>query len=134
MGSMNMFLRWEEQVLPENPIYTGTQELHYYIRRMKRGQACQHDYAAHILLCFFQTETELRSDWEKLNNYVAVGLQRKVERLIEKSNFYICCFVKDSIGMKLRHEIEGDSFCAKKYLFETVSWDVVVKLFCNICG
>lgn len=124
MGSINISLGWEEQKLPENPKYIGVQEMHYYMRRMKRGQACWKDYAAHIILCFFETETELRNGWDKLNNYVAVGLQRKVESLIEKSNFYICCFVKGSVGMDLCHEIEGDSFCAKKYLFKTASWDV----------
>ena len=120
MGSINMSLDWEEQELSENLAYIGFKELHYYTRQMKKGRACQNDYASHILLCFFKTERELRDGWEKLNNYVAVGLQRNVENLIEKSNFYICCFVEGSIGRELRHEIEGDSFCAKKYLFETV--------------
>lgn len=124
MGSINIALDWEEQKLMENPEYIGFQELHYYRRQMKRGKACQNDYAAHIILCFFQTERELRNGWKKLNNYVAVNFQRKVESLIEKSNFYICCFVKGSVKVGLRHEIEEDAFCAKKYLFETESWDV----------
>ena len=107
----------------ENPEHIGFQEMHYYRREMKRGQACQNDYAAHIILCFFQSERELRNGWERLNNYVAVNFQRKVESLIEKSNFYICCFVKGSVKIGLRHEIEEDAFCAKKYLFETELWD-----------
>lgn len=123
MGSINIALDWEEQELMENPEHIGFQEMHYYRREMKRGQACQNDYAAHIILCFFQSERELRNGWERLNNYVAVNFQRKVESLIEKSNFYICCFVKGSVKIGLRHEIEEDAFCAKKYLFETELWD-----------
>ena len=72
MGSINIALDWEEQELMENPEHIGFQEMHYYRREMKRGQACQNDYAAHIILCFFQSERELRNGWERLNNYVAV--------------------------------------------------------------
>lgn len=55
---------------------------------------------------------------EKTNHYIALKYQSKVQEVIEKSNFYLCLFVKEQISVKVKNEIESDSFCAKKYIFE----------------
>lgn len=65
----------------------------------------------------YQAQSEMESDWKNVNYHVAIHYQSRVKSIIEKSNFYVCFFVPEKISVKIRNEIEGDSFCAKKYIF-----------------
>ena len=58
------------------------------------------------------------SNWEKINYMIAFRVQKRSEIIIEKSNFYFCLFVNESIGSDNKSRIQGNSFCAKKYIFE----------------
>lgn len=49
---------------------------------------------------------------------IAFRVQKRSEIIIEKSNFYFCLFVNESIGSDNKSRIQGNSFCAKKYIFE----------------
>lgn len=89
----------------------------YYTREMKTGAACMKSYVAHVFVQRYQAQSEMESEWKNVNYHIAMHYQSKVKSIIEKSNFYICFFVPEKISVKIRNEIEGDSFCAKKYIF-----------------
>lgn len=99
-------LKWEE-----------TGDLNYFLRAMNRNNVCKKIYYAHIFIYNVENEEQLISQWKDINSRVAVYIQSKVESLIERSNFYICFFVKQEISLKIQNEIEDDTFCAKKYIF-----------------
>jgi len=115
MGGLEVIEGWECRDLE---VYnTEENELYYYVRKMKRSEACVENYNAHIFLSFFLDEETLRKDWEQINDYVAVHVQSKVDKLIEKSNFYLCLYVAGEVSCSIKEQIEGDSFSAKKYIF-----------------
>lgn len=115
---------WIEQEY-ENCLDSSTCiKLEYFIRKMKVCNACIKDYNAHIFVVYFESEQQMKNNWESVNNYVAINFQSKVESIIEKSNFYICCFVDANVNNETKHRIEDDAFCAKKYIFETKEKDI----------
>lgn len=93
-------------------------DFYYFKREMNAGRSCIKSYFSHIFIQICQSQSEMENRWKKTNHYIALKYQSKVQEVIEKSNFYLCLFVKEQISVKVRNEIENDSFCAKKYLFE----------------
>ena len=91
---------------------------YYFKREMNAGRSCIKSYDSHIFIQICQSQSEMENRWKKINHYIALNYQSKVQEVIEKSNFYFCLFVKEQISVKVRSEIESDSFCAKKYIFE----------------
>lgn len=88
----------------------------YYTRKMRSYKL----YFSHVYFCVFDSVEDLCENWKKINYYVAVKYQTKVESVIEKSNFYICFFLEKKVKFQIKNEIEEDSFCAKKYVFEGI--------------
>ena len=86
-------------------------------RKMVATNVRRKEYDAYIYICNFRTEDELISNWETINSKVAVYDQSNIESLIERSNFYICFFVKEEISARTQKLIEDDTFSAKKYVF-----------------
>lgn len=86
----------------------------YYTRKMYADTP----YHSHIFICVFPELENLYQNWKKINYYVAVKHQAKVESVIEKSNFYICMFTSEKLELEKKNQIEEDSFSAKKYVFE----------------
>lgn len=86
----------------------------YYTRKMYADTP----YHSHIFICVFPELENLYQNWKEINYYVAVKYQSKVESIIEKSNFYICMFTSEKLELEKKNQIEGDSFSAKKYVFE----------------
>ena len=93
-------------------------DFYYFKREMNAGRSCIKSYFSHIFIQICQSQSEMENRWKKTNHYIALKYQSKVQEVIEKSNFYLCLFVKEQISVKVRNEIESDSFCAKKYIFE----------------
>lgn len=104
---------WKEQHIE----WQENSELNYFLRDMNINNACKKMYHAHIFIYNVDNEEQLISHWKGINSGVAVYIQSKVESLIERSNFYICFFVKQAISSNVQNEIEDDTFCAKKYIF-----------------
>ncbi|APF25815.1 AAA domain protein [Clostridium sporogenes] len=104
---------WEKRPLE----WEETGDLNYFLREMNRSNACKKMYHAHIFIYNVDNEEQLILQWKDINSRVAVYIQSEVESLIERSNFYICFFVKQEISSKIQNEIEDDTFCAKKYIF-----------------
>lgn len=86
-------------------------------RKMPVVNIRKKEYEAYIYICNFETEKELEKNWDDINSKVAVYDQSKIELLIERSNFYVCFFVKENVSVKLQNTIEGDTFSAKKYVY-----------------
>lgn len=104
---------WEKRPLE----WEKTGQLNYFLREMNRNNVCKKMYYSHIFIHTLENEEQLISQWKDINSRVAVYIQSKVESLIERSNFYICFFVKQKVSLKIQNEIEDDTFCAKKYIF-----------------
>ncbi len=115
-------------------------DFYYFKREMNAGRSCIKSYFSHIFIQICQSQSEMENRWKKTNHYIALKYQSKVQEVIEKSNFYLCLFVKEQISVKVRNEIESDSFCAKKYIFENsektlpeMLEDIENKIFCMNC-
>ena len=91
---------------------------YYFKREMNSGRFCIRPYFSHIFIQICQSKNEVKNCWKKINHYLALKYQSKIEDVIEKSNFYLCLFTREKVSAKERNDIESDSFCAKKYVFE----------------
>lgn len=111
MGRMNSL--WGKSVQDEN-----ISKLQYLRRKMNvKAEDEKKQYYSHVFMVVENSEKTLKEKWEHINQYVAVHYQSKTKMLIERSNFYICFFVKGNVEEELKEYIEGDTFCAKKYIF-----------------
>lgn len=107
--------KWERQDISGSD--WRDDDFYYFKREMNAGRSCIKSYFSHIFIQICQSQSEMENRWKKTNHYIALKYQSKVQEVIEKSNFYLCLFVKEQISVKVRNEIENDSFCAKKYIF-----------------
>lgn len=130
--------KWKRQEISDSD--WRDDDLYYFKREMKTGRSCIKSYFSHIFIQICQSQSEMENRWKKTNHYIALKYQSKVQEVIEKSNFYLCLFVKEQISVKVRNEIESDSFCAKKYIFENsekilpkMLEDIENKIFCMNC-
>lgn len=90
----------------------------YLTRSMDGGK-----YKAHLFLAAFSDIKSLESGWEPLNQAIAADVQSEIASLIERSNFYICCFVPGKVSESIRATIENNTYCAKKYVFDENALD-----------
>lgn len=116
MGSILKLGKWVQQ--KEESVNYQQYKLYYYTRKMQVGKLCIKPYCSHIFIQRYENQEELIHNWKKINRYIAIKYQSKTEIMIEKSNFYFCLFISGKIDLKIKSEIESDSFCAKKYVFE----------------
>ena len=112
--------RWEEQDTKFIQLNQYCEKSCYYTRRMGNDYPEEKTYLSHVFVCIFSNGQELVRNWENINYTVALKVQSKQKSMIEKSNYYICLFLKDKISMIDKGRIEGDSFCAKKYVFDSM--------------
>lgn len=94
---------------------------YYFKRKMNVGSFCIKSYFSHIFIQICQSQNEMINSWRQKNRYLALKYQSKIVDVIEKSNFYFCLVIREKVSVKVRNEIESDSFCAKKYVFENNS-------------
>lgn len=111
MERVTNLINWELQTTLEDKLGC---KCSYYTRKMYADTP----YHSHIFICVFPELENLYQNWKKINYYVAVKHQAKVESVIEKSNFYICMFTSEKLELEKKNQIEEDSFSAKKYVFE----------------
>lgn len=110
--------KWKKQDINNTEIKELCENFYYYKRKMGYGPAAIEEYDANVFVCIFKDKEQLINNWEKINYIIAFHVQKNVETIIEKSNFYICLFVNESIGNEDKNKIHGNSFCEKKYVFE----------------
>ena len=110
--------KWKKQDINNLEFEGLCENFYYYKRKMGYGPAAIKEYDANVFICIFKNKEQLISNWEKINYFIAFHVQKMIETIIEKSNFYICLFVNESIGNEDKSKIQGNSFCAKKYVFE----------------
>lgn len=90
--------------------------LHYF--RKKMNTRTDKKYYSHVFFTEPLSEESLRRKWMKITSYVAVRFQSEKEALIERSNYYLFFYTREKVDDALRDEIEGDDFCARKYVME----------------
>ncbi|MGN9222523.1 AAA family ATPase [Coprococcus comes] len=110
--------KWKRQDINNSGFRELCENFYYYKRKMGYGPAAIEEYDASVFICIFNDKEQLINNWKKINYFIAFHVQKNVEKIIEKSNFYICLFVNESIGNEEKSRIQGNSFCAKKYIFE----------------
>lgn len=116
MGSIEGLNKWSQQGIQDASFQQNN--FYYFTRKMDVGASCIKSYFSHIFIKVYQTQRELEENWKEVMYYIALKYQSKLEKMIEKSNFYFCIFVSGKMDVKTRNEIESDPFCAKKYVFE----------------
>lgn len=97
----------------------------YYTRNMWNENSSIQGYHAHVFICFFQNSKQLQSEWKTVNGEIALKYQSEVDKNIEGSNFYMCCFCKENVDLKIQNQIENNTFSAKKYVFIDLDYDVL---------
>lgn len=110
--------KWKRQDINNLDFKELCESFYYYKRKMGYGPAAIEEYDANVFICIFKDKEQLISNWEKINYMIAFRVQKRSEIIIEKSNFYFCLFVNEPIGSDNKSRIQGNSFCAKKYIFE----------------
>ena len=110
--------KWTRQDINNSKFRELCENFYYYKRKMGYGPAAIEEYDASVFICIFNDKEQLINNWKKINYFIAFHVQKNIEKIIEKSNFYICLFVNESIGNEEKSRIQGNSFCAKKYIFE----------------
>lgn len=110
--------KWERQDINNLDFKELCENFYYYKRKMGYGPAAIEGYDANVFICIFKDKEQLISNWKKINYIIAFRVQKRIDKIIEKSNFYICLFVNECIGSDNKSKIQGNSFCAKKYIFE----------------
>lgn len=110
--------KWVKQYIDDPELKELCENFYYYKRKMGDGPATIKNYDANVFICIFDNKEQLISNWDKINYFIAFRVQNKVEKIIEKSNFYICLFANEAVGSEEKSKIQGNSFCAKKYVFE----------------
>lgn len=90
--------------------------LHYF--RKKMNTRTENKYYSHVFYTEPLSEERLRREWMDITSYIAVRFQSEEETLIERSNYYLFFYTIEKVDHTLRDEIEGDDFCARKYVME----------------
>ena len=92
----------------------GSTHLHYY--QFKMDTNSDNNYCSHVFFTEPVGAEILHNSWEEITSVIAVQYQSEIEPLIERSNFYIFFFIYNEIDDELRSKIEGNDFCARKYV------------------
>lgn len=112
---------------------TGTSDEIFYYHRVLGEEK----YAAHVFIAQYISPEQLKQNWERLNDNIALLYQSNVESLLERSNFYLCFFLPEPLDTIEKEKIENDAYCAKKYIFvskkklsiEEKLWEINEKIF-----
>lgn len=87
-------LAWS-QVACDNLKKAGaTDEIFYYRRVLGKEK-----YAAHVFIAQYASQEQLKQHWESLNDNIALLYQSNVDSLLERSNFYLCFFLPESLDI-----------------------------------
>lgn len=90
-----------------------------YFATYNRELGTYKKYNAYLFIASFSSELELCATWQELNENIAVAVQSHVKSLVERSNFYLCLFVTGNVSEECVRLIESDTYCAKKYVFQS---------------
>lgn len=72
---------------------TGTSDEIFYYHRVLGEEK----YAAHVFIAQYISPEQLKQNWERLNDNIALLYQSNVESLLERSNFYLCFFLPEPL-------------------------------------
>lgn len=66
-------------------------EILYYHRALGKEER----YTAHVFIAQYASPEQLKQNWERLNDNIALLYQSNVDSLLERSNFYLCFFFQN---------------------------------------
>lgn len=94
----------------------------YYHRALGKEER----YTAHVFIAQYASPEQLKQNWERLNDNIALLYQSNVDSLLERSNFYLCFFLPKSMNTIEKEKIENDAYCAKN-IFLSVKKSCLLK-------
>lgn len=103
-----------QKLLPELEEKSQGKIESYYYRRLN---TVNENYA-HLFLCEITDETDLKKNWKRIVDLIAVHVQSEVKNLLQRSNFYVWFFVKGEVSRSFQKSIEDNTFSSKKYVVE----------------
>ncbi|MDE7323188.1 MAG: AAA family ATPase [Lachnospiraceae bacterium] len=104
---------WSEQTIPgELKEMLGDRIEGYYKWKLKTYGTGY----AHIFFSRIDNTKELKENWEKIVDNIAVHVQSEVPDMLERSNFYIWFFVAGEVEKDLVKEIEDDTYSSRKFV------------------
>lgn len=62
----------------------------------------------------FDNEKDLIDNWKSINNSIAVEFQSQLENIVSIWNLYLMFFIKDSVSIEHKYEIEQDKYSTRK--------------------
>ena len=100
-------------------------EILYYHRALGKEEK----YTAHVFIAQYASPEQLKQNWERVNDNIALLYQSNVDSLLERSNFYLCFFLPKSMNTIEKEKIENDAYCAKKYILSVKKSCLLKKKF-----
>ena len=91
---------------------TGTSDEIFYYHRVLGEEK----YAAHVFIAQYISPEQLKQNWERLNDNIALLYQSNVESLLERSNFYLCFFLPEPLDTIEKEKIENEERKKEKLL------------------
>lgn len=71
----------------------------------------------------FDNEKDLIDNWKGINNSIAVEFQSQLENIVSIWNLYLIFFIKDSVSIEHKYEIEQDKYSTRKIVKDGFSED-----------
>ncbi len=96
-------------------------ELQNYVRNGLKLYMCKDDKFNVYVFTIVLDEERLNSNWENIQNKVALDFQSNLEKEIELWNIYVIFFIENQIEQKeLKYKIENDHYCARKIVIDNI--------------
>lgn len=84
----------------------------YYKWKLKtNGAEC-----AHVFFSTMESQKDLKADWKKVVDSIAVYVQSEIPGILERSNFYVWFFVTEKVETDLVKEIEDNTYSSRKFV------------------
>lgn len=96
-------------------------ELQNYVRNGLKLYMCKDDKFNVYVFTIVLDEERLNSNWENIQNKVALDFQSNIEKEIELWNIYVIFFIEKQIEQKeLKYKIENNHYCARKIVLDNI--------------
>lgn len=104
---------WKRETIPsELEEYLGDLMEGYYKWKLKTYGTGY----AHVFFCRIVSSIELKKNWKKIVDNIAVSVQSEVPDMLERSNFYVWFFVSGDVESNLVKEIEDNTYSSRKFV------------------
>lgn len=104
---------WSEQTVPDELMEIVENRIEGYYKWKLKTYGTGY---AHIFFSRIDNTKELKENWKKIVDNIAVYVQSEVPDMLERSNFYIWFFVAGEVEKDLVKEIEDNTYSSRKFV------------------